>query len=188
MPEKLPAEWVQGSTRQKLLDKVLQRIRFNGDGLAARVWIDGREIYPLRESVKRLEKETKGLFASSEKRKLLKVGDIYACSKCAEEHEQLAEWLQELKEYKELEEQGLLLKEEDVLKFYYCESLDKYLVGKRLDTMYYADITDMGDLHFFMSRYLPWGENTYPSEPKEIPFTEWLNGFTKQRELKEGAE
>jgi hypothetical protein len=32
------------------------------------------------------------------------------CIKCAEEHEQLAEWLEELKEYKELEEQGLLLK------------------------------------------------------------------------------
>jgi hypothetical protein len=96
--------------------------------------------------------------------------------------------IDKLYEYEDLEEQGLLLKEEDVLKFYYCESLDKYLVGKRLDTMYYADITDMGDLHFFMSRYLPWGENTYPSEPKEIPFTEWLNGFTKQRELKEGIE
>lgn len=96
--------------------------------------------------------------------------------------------VKELKEYRDLEEKGLLLKEEDVLKFYYCESLDKYLVGKRLDTMYYADITDMGDLHFFMSRYLPWGENTYPSEPKEIPFTEWLNGYLKQRELKEGAE
>lgn len=36
--------------------------------------------------------------AEEEKRKLLKVGDIYACSKCAEEHEQLAEWLEELKE------------------------------------------------------------------------------------------
>ena len=32
------------------------------------------------------------------------------CIECAEEHEQLAEWLEELKEYKELEEQGLLLK------------------------------------------------------------------------------
>jgi hypothetical protein len=32
------------------------------------------------------------------------------CIKCAEEHEQLAQWLEELKEYKELEEQGLLLK------------------------------------------------------------------------------
>ena len=29
---------------------------------------------------------------------------------CAEEHEQLAEWLEELKEYKKLEEKGLLLK------------------------------------------------------------------------------
>jgi hypothetical protein len=33
-----------------------------------------------------------------------------SCIKCAEEHEQLAKWLEELKEYKQLEEQGLLLK------------------------------------------------------------------------------
>ena len=33
-----------------------------------------------------------------------------SCIKCAGEHEQLAKWLEELKEYKELEEQGLLLK------------------------------------------------------------------------------
>lgn len=37
--------------------------------------------------------------------------DIKAnCVKCAEEHEQLAEWLEELKSYKEAEEQGLLLR------------------------------------------------------------------------------
>ncbi len=72
MPEELPAEWVQGSTRDKLLGKVLQRIRFNGDGLAARVLVDGQEIYPLQESVKRLEAETKGLFVSREKKELLK--------------------------------------------------------------------------------------------------------------------
>ena len=35
---------------------------------------------------------------------------VYKCRECVEEHEQLAEWLEELKEYKELEEQGLLLK------------------------------------------------------------------------------
>lgn len=35
--------------------------------------------------------------------------DIKAnCIKCAEEHEQLAEWLEELKSYKDLDEQGLL--------------------------------------------------------------------------------
>ena len=44
-----------------------------------------------------------------------------------------------------------------------------------------------------MSRYLPWGEHiidknsawkeyTYPSEPKEIQFEEWLGGFLKQRD------
>ena len=37
--------------------------------------------------------------------------DIKAnCIKCAEEHEQLAEWLEELKSYKDLEEQGLLVR------------------------------------------------------------------------------
>lgn len=32
------------------------------------------------------------------------------CIKCAKEHEQLAEWLEELKTYKEAEEQGLLVR------------------------------------------------------------------------------
>lgn len=32
------------------------------------------------------------------------------CVKCAEEHEQLAKWLEELKFYKEAEEQGLLVR------------------------------------------------------------------------------
>ena len=32
------------------------------------------------------------------------------CIKCAEEHEQLAEWLEELKSYKDFEEQGLLVR------------------------------------------------------------------------------
>lgn len=37
--------------------------------------------------------------------------DIKAnCIKCAEEHMQLAEWLEELKSYKEAEEQGLLVR------------------------------------------------------------------------------
>lgn len=32
------------------------------------------------------------------------------CMKCAEQHEKLAEWLEELKSYKEAEEQGLLMR------------------------------------------------------------------------------
>lgn len=36
--------------------------------------------------------------------------DRVHCIKCAEEHEQLAEWLTQLKEYKQLEEQGRLVK------------------------------------------------------------------------------
>lgn len=103
--------------------------------------------------------------------------------------------MEKLKQYETLgtvEELSTRVKEEDILKFYYCESLDKYLVGQRLDTMYYAEITDIGDMAYIMSRYLPWGEHvvdltstwkehTYPSEPKEIHFTDWLKGFLKQR-------
>lgn len=33
-----------------------------------------------------------------------------SCIKCSEEHEQLAEWLEQLKEYQQLEEQGRLIK------------------------------------------------------------------------------
>lgn len=82
--------------------------------------------------------------------------------------------------------------EENVLKFYYYESRDQYLVGQRHDSFYYGYITPFGDLTFYMSRYLPWGEHvvapttswkehTYPSEPVEIPFTEWLTGVMKQQ-------
>ena len=38
--------------------------------------------------------------ANKEKCNLLKVGDDYIYSECAMEHEQLAQWLEELKEYK----------------------------------------------------------------------------------------
>ena len=80
--------------------------------------------------------------------------------------------------------------EEDVLKFYYCESEDDYYLGQRVQNMYYARYAD-GCFTWFMSRYLPWGERvtapetawkeyTYPTEPKEIPFTEWLDGFIRK--------
>ena len=38
--------------------------------------------------------------ANKEKCNLLKVGDDYIYSECAMEHEQLAEWLEELKDYR----------------------------------------------------------------------------------------
>lgn len=100
---------------------------------------------------------------------------------------------EELEKYRELgtiEQLSTAVKEEDVLKFYYCESEDSYLIGKRLDTMYYAHWRGNGFV-FDMSRYLPWGEHVvnpgtlwkehiYPSEPQEMNFTEWLNGFIKK--------
>ena len=55
-PEVLPAQVVSGTTRQKLFGKMLQRISFNGDGLGARALVDGKLVYPLRQSVLDLEK------------------------------------------------------------------------------------------------------------------------------------
>lgn len=80
--------------------------------------------------------------------------------------------------------------EEDELKFYYVESIDDYWIGKRSDNFYYAEWR--GDYFVWThSRYLPWGEHivdentlwkehTYPSEPIEISFSEWIVGFMKK--------
>lgn len=56
-PETLPAEFVMGSAQEKLFGKILQRMRYNGDALGARALVDGKEIYPLKESVKRLNNQ-----------------------------------------------------------------------------------------------------------------------------------
>lgn len=101
--------------------------------------------------------------------------------------------LKEIQQYRAIgtvEELQKAEKEEDILKFYYCDSEDSYLVGIRIDNFYYAH-WDGKRFVFNMSRYLPWGEHvvddtaawkeyTYPSEPREISFSEWLNGFIKK--------
>ena len=69
--------------------------------------------------------------------------------------------------------------EEDILKFYYCESEDDYYLGQRVQNMYYAKY-EPGGFTWFMSRYLPWGTDGYPSEPKEIPFMEWIEGVIRK--------
>ena len=81
--------------------------------------------------------------------------------------------------------------DENELKFYYVESLDDYWVGRRLDYFYYANWHEGLGFVWSHSRHLPWGEHivdenalwkehTYPSEPIEIPFTEWIVGFVKK--------
>ena len=101
--------------------------------------------------------------------------------------------LKEIQQYREIgtvEELKNSTREEDILKFYYCESEDDYYLGQRVENKYYARYGKTG-FTWFMSRYLPWGEHviapntlwkeyTYPSEPKEIPFFEWLQGFMKK--------
>lgn len=103
------------------------------------------------------------------------------------------EAIKEIQQYREIgtvEELKNSTREEDIFKFYYCESEDDYYIGKRVGNFYYARYGKTG-FTWFMSRYLPWGEHviapntlwkehTYPSEPKEILFFEWLQGFMKK--------
>ena len=110
-----------------------------------------------------------------------------------EKAETIINGFEELEKYRAIgtvEELQKAEKEEDILKFYYCDSEDSYLVGLRTGNFYYAHYID-GRWVFDMSRHLPWGEHvvddtsawkehTYPSEPKEINFSEWLNGFIKK--------
>lgn len=84
------------------------------------------------------------------------------------------------------------VKEEDVLKFYYCKSEDDYYLGRRVDNFYYARYNkECKEFVWCMSRYLPWGEHVtdkislwkeyqYPSKPVEISFNDWLKGFIQK--------
>lgn len=107
-----------------------------------------------------------------------------------EAYENMCDELEQYQEIGTVEECKKAVKEEDALKFYYCESEDDYYIGKRVGNFYYARYGETG-FEWFMSRYLPWGEHViapntlwkehiYPSEPKEIPFFEWLQGFIKR--------
>lgn len=58
-PEALPADFVSGTVRERLFGKILTRMRYNGDALGARVWVDNQLIYPLQESVQKLAREIK---------------------------------------------------------------------------------------------------------------------------------
>lgn len=111
----------------------------------------------------------------------------------AVEMEKLVSSMKTLHEYQQigtLEELQKAKKEENILKFYYCDSEDSYLIGRMVGNFYYAHYLD-GSWIFDMSRYLPWGEHvkqestawkehTFPSEPREINFSEWLEGFVKK--------
>lgn len=82
--------------------------------------------------------------------------------------------------------------DENEIKFFYVESIDDYWIGGvRIDNFYYATWWNGIGFVWSHSRYLPWGEHivdektlwkehTYPSEPKEMPFTEWICGFVKK--------
>lgn len=87
-------------------------------------------------------------------------------------------------------------------KFYYIESIDDYWIGEDLGddcTLYYAKWNGKLGFVWNASRYLPWGEHvvsptslwkeyTYPSEPKEIPFTDWIIGFLNKYFTEEEEE
>lgn len=115
------------------------------------------------------------------------------CVNCDHKDEYIEELEAEVEEYRAIgtpEELQKAEKEENILKFYYCDSEDSYLIGLSVGNFYYAHYLD-GSWVFDMSRYLPWGEHvkqkstawkehTFPSEPREINFSEWLKGFVKK--------
>ena len=70
--------------------------------------------------------------------------------------------------------------ENEPIKFYYDEIIDRYIIGRRSDTMYYSRPTLYGWCGY-MSRYLPWGKTVngfkYGNEPKEVSFEKWMYGL-----------
>lgn len=108
-----------------------------------------------------------------------------------EEFAALSQWEMDVTAIKALPSAEPKTDDESELKFYYVESVDDYWVGRRLDNFYYANWHEGLGFVWSHSRYLPWGEHivdentlwkehTYPSEPIEIPFTEWIVGFYKK--------
>lgn len=81
--------------------------------------------------------------------------DIKAnCVKCAEEHEQLVEWLEELKSYKEAEEQGLIVRlPVPIGTIVYC--IYTSMTGK--------NATILSD-HFTVDMCKPWGTFVFATE------------------------
>lgn len=67
--------------------------------------------------------------AKKERSKLLKAGDMYICTECAEEHEQLAKWLEELKEYRIAFD--LLLKDDCLNDKDWLGTLDELYEGRK---------------------------------------------------------
>lgn len=80
--------------------------------------------------------------------------------------------LKQLKEYQHLEEQ------DRIIKFYHCESLNEYYIGKRCGNFYYAEaeVQPNGDicLYYKWSRYLPWGEHVVDELLNSLPDCDYV--------------
>lgn len=160
-----------------------------------------RDFEPKTDISGYLEKKTvfdTAITALKEIQQYREIGTVEECKEMNSiisrvERNELAKIIDEWIQYRKVgtvEECKKAVKEEDTLKFYYCESEDDYYIGKRVGNFYYARYGETG-FEWFMSRCVPWGEHifkpntlwkeyTYPSEPKEIPFFEWLQGFLKK--------
>lgn len=111
------------------------------------------------------------------------------CMKCAEQHEKLAEWLEELKSYKEAEEQSLLvrlpIKIGDMVwdnDFGYPESYEiKALSYGHCDSYVESDIED--EIIFYYENYS--GSITGAFPMSEIGKTVFLTREEAEKKLKE---
>lgn len=88
--ETLPETSVLGTARERLLDKLLLKINRNGDGLASRALIEGKEIYPLKEAVRRAARQAASAPAAEQKAFKALHADLQALLKIADAKDEIA--------------------------------------------------------------------------------------------------
>ena len=82
------------------------------------------------------------------------------CSECGQQHAQLAEWLKELQRYKDLEEQGRLIKVE------YATIVGEFGVCSKCGESY-MDVADAdADQSRYTPNFCPWCGAIFVSEAK----------------------
>lgn len=107
------------------------------------------------------------------------IDEINACTECAEEHEQLAIWLAELKRYKELKEKGRLIELP-------CAAGDVlYDSNKEFVVREISFCEDDCDLYALNIKIEDWKENFEIIAPEDIGETVFLTKEEAEAKLKE---
>lgn len=107
------------------------------------------------------------------------IDEINACTECAEEHEQLAIWLAELKRYKELKEKGRLIELPCAAGDVLYDSNKEFVVR---EISFWEDDCDLYALNIKIE---DWKENFEIIAPEDIGETVFLTKEGAEAKLKE---